>query len=868
MKFNLKLLIILILFSCCGQILSSQPIIIRDTTTISQKPKEPIRQFIDLNGKWERSTAGDEWEATELPKFDEKKKKVIYRRTFDIKAEWLNKYTWHLNFLGVEDEVEVYVNDKFIEKYLGAMIPFKVKISNKYLQASRNTIKLVISATSNTVYLTRKMNVYQQKSSTGILRSIELIGTSNAWISSVDYTNKYFPDLNSFQINTKIKISSAEAEKTDIKPQRNDTSSVNLGKNQYSVEAVIVDKQTNATFVQSNQLAFQYQAERTIKQNIDMRINSPTLWSPENPYLYELVVRIKKNGVIIDEYTKSIAFNDLKINKEGNQYSFILNGSPFDIKGIEYYENFNFANYEQMKKQMEQDIVLIKSLGANLIRIRNFAPNPYLIELCNKYGLFIIIDIPARCIPSAILATDEISVRLKNIADRMIFTYNSNVSLIAWGISSGIIEHTQEFKDYSKIIINLVRNNSDKFIYKEVDLSAKKISSEGVDFIAIKENRENPNLSEVKFHILNQINEIKGKPILISYGTLVIPDNNNGYSDPLSIEHQAYYIQGINTIINELNLAGGVLWSFNDYELNSPIMILDYSEQYLCSSGIVDMNRSQRKSFFTLQAHFNNEKEPLLNAGSYKESSPISYIIIGIAVSLIILFLVNRFRRFREYLLRSMFRPYNFYADIRDQRIISTVQSFLLAIVIAFTLGIFFSSLFYFFKSSETAQYFYKIFIPGSLCQEIFYKMVWMPEMMMITVSIISFISILVIAAILRGFSIFVSNRIFFKDTFIITVWAGTPFIILLPLSIILYRVLFIMPDILWISVAVLVLLAFWIIYRILRAVAVVFDVIESRIYLAGTAFIVLVKLIMITIYQINFSVFAYLKFFLHNLLN
>jgi beta-galactosidase len=280
------------------------------------------------------------------------------------------------------------------------------------------------------------------------------------------------------------------------------------------------------------------------------------------------------------------------------------------------------------------------------------------------------------------------------------------------------------------------------------------------------------------------------------------------------------------------------------------------------------MNRSQRKSFFTLQAHFNNEKEPLLNAGSYKESSPISYIIIGIAVSLIILFLVNRFRRFREYFLRSLFRPYNFYADIRDQRIISTVQSFLLAIVIAFTLGIFFSSLFYFFKSSETAQYFYKIFIPGSLCQEIFYKMVWMPEMMMITVSIISFISILVIAAILRGFSIFVSNRIFFKDTFIITVWAGTPFIILLPLSIILYRVLFIMPDILWISVAVLVLLAFWIIYRILRAVAVVFDVIESRIYLAGTAFIVLVKLIMITIYQINFSVFAYLKFFLHNLLN
>ncbi len=868
MKYNLKLLIILILFTCCGQILSSQPIIVRDTTPIIEKSKEPIRQFIDLNGKWERTTDEDEWGTTDLPKCDESLKKVVYRRTFDIKSDLLNKYTWNLSFLGVEDEVEVYVNDKFIGKYLGAMIPFTVKISNKNLQASRNVLKLVVTSTSNTVYLARKMNVYQQKSSTGILRSVELIGTSNVWVNSIDYTNKFIGDVNNCLINTKVKISSAKAEQSEVKPQKNDTSSVGTGKVQYSVEAIIVDKQTNATVVQSNQIAFQYQAERTIQQNIDMRISSPTLWSPSNPYLYELVVRIKKNGAIIDEYSKSIAFTNLTINKDDNQYSFFLNGNPFVIKGIEYYENCNFSSYEQMKKQLEQDVVLIKSLGANLIRVKNYAPHPYLIELCNKYGLFLIIDVPARCIPSAILATDEISVRLKNIADRMISSFNSNVSLLAWGISSGIIENTPEFKAYSKLIINLIRANSDKYIYKEIDLSAKNISTDGVDFIGIRENRENPNFSEVKFQILNKLTEIKGKPIFISYGMLVIPDNNNGYSDPLSIEHQAYYIQSINTIIKELNLAGGVLWSFNDYELNSPIMILNHPEQYLCTSGIVDMNRLQRKSFFTLQAHFNNEKEPLLNAGSYKESSPISYIVIGIAVSLIILFLINRFRRFREYFLRSMFRPYNFYADIRDQRIISTVQSFLLAIVIAFTLGIFFSSLFYFYKSNETAQYFYKILIPGGFCQEMFYKLVWMPEMMMVTVSIISFILIIIIAAILRGFSIFVSNRIFFKDTFIITVWSGTPFIILLPLSIILYRILFIFPDILWLSIAVFVILAFWITYRILRAVAVVFDVIESKIYLGGTAFISLITLIIITIYQLNFSAFAYTKFFLHNLLN
>lgn len=868
MKNLYKFLILLSLILLSNQLLISQPIIIRDTVAAIERPKEQLRQLINLDGKWERSYNEDDWEAFEIPYCNSIAKKIVYRRVFDIKPELLDKYSWHLNFLGIEDEAELYINDKFIGKYLGAMIPFTVKISNKYLQANNNRIKLVVSPASSFALLARKMNPYQQNSSMGILRSIELVGTSNVWVSGANYKNKFIGNSNSFLVNTTISISSSELEQNLAKPQRNDSSSNYFARTHFSVEAAVIDKQTNISIAQSNQITFQCQAERTIQQEANLTVSSPTLWSPANPYLYELVIKIKKNGVLVDEYSTTIAFTNLTINRDDRQYSFLLNGQHFDIKGIEYYENFNFLNYEQMKKQIEQDIAMIKSLGANLIRVKNFAPQPYLIELCNKHGLFIIIDVPAHRIPSKILATDEITVRLKNIADRMISYYNSNVSLIAWGLSSGIIENTLEFKAYTKLISNLIRANSDKFIYKEIDFSAKNVSCDGIDFLCIRADREELNFSEVKFQIVNKLTELKNKPILISYGMLVLPNNHNGYSDPFSNEYQAYYIQSINTIIKELNLAGGVLWSFNDYELSSPMLILNNEEQYLCTSGIVDINRSQRKSFFTLQAHFNNEKEPLLNAGSYKDSLPISYIIIGIAVSLIILFLINRFRRFREYFFRSMFRPYNFYADIRDQRIFSTVQSFFLAIVIAFTLGIFFSSLFYFYKSYEAAQFLYKIIIPCSFCQELLYKLIWMPELMMLSVALVSFILILIIAAILRGFAIFVSNRIFFKDTFIITVWAGTPFTLLLPLSIILYRLLFISPEIFWVSMASLIFLAFWICSRILRSVAVVFDVSKNKVYLAGTSFLSLIALIVITFYQLNFASFAYIKYFLNNIIN
>ena len=288
----------------------------------------------------------------------------------------------------------------------------------------------------------------------------------------------------------------------------------------------------------------------------------------------------------------------------------------------------------------------------------------------------------------------------------------------------------------------------------------------------------------------------------------------------------------------------------------------------ICSSGLVDRQRNQRPSYSTVVSIFNKEKDPIFNAGSYSERTPLIYIIMGIILCLIILYLINRFKRFREYLFRAFLRPYNFYADIRDQRIISNVQTLLLGLVISITFSLFTTSVFYYYKSSETAQYIYMLLLPFTFIQEYFYNLIWSPELFVITLSILLFGLIFLISLIIKLFSFFVKGRIFYTDTYTITIWSAVPVLLLLPFTIVLNKLLMLAPDVIWLIILILIIIIFWILFRIIRATAVVFDIRPMYSYIFGFSFIALIITLLISIYQIQFSLFSYTQYLFSVLLN
>ncbi len=839
----------------------------------SQKIKTIIpsntRITTELSGSWQKSINKIDWESAQVPSTDYNKEKVYYMKNLQFDNSTVKNYTWSLYFLGIDDNVEVYLNEQLIGKYFGGMTPFTVKIPQNLINQKNNTLMLVIAQSDEFSNKIRMLHTYSKMISIGSVREIFLVGTPHIWIKDINYKTKLNESFTNSYVNSKVNIASGEINSLLSQAFMKDSLGLKMnGKATVDISAQIRNKQTGETVSDAGTRQVEFENERAVTLSFDFNISNPKLWSPASPNLYEIVIKVTKAGKLIDEYAQALGIYDFK-TYSGDRAGFMLNGSPIILKGVDYIEDHSGTGQSLSPYRMEQDVILMKTLGANLIRFKHSAPHPYFAFLCDKYGMFFSVETPNYNVPTNMLNLYEIKSRFKNIAERLTGNYDNHPSLLAYGLGEGIIEGTPESIDYFNSIGKAIRSTSSKPIFKSILIGTKDLITEGIDFIVIKDSRK-----FLSYEVLNQkIQSIKekakGKPLVINYGFPIQPYNSNGYTDPLTVEAQRYYILTINNIVKNNSIAGSVFWSFNDFEVNNPLMLTNNNDQFLCSSGLLDRNRRQRLSYSTLQIIFTDQSEqPILTAGSYSESTPYIFLIAGIFTAIALVLFVRRFKRFREYLFRAILRPYNFYADIRDQRIISIGQTFWLAAINSITVGLFFSAIMYYFRTSDAAQALYSLIFPFEWLQKPLYRLIWMPELLSLIIAAIGFLFVFALSGIIRLFALFVKSKIYYTDTITITVWASTPLILLLPISVILIKILVIFPILALFFLAIAALVYVWIIFRIMKAVAVVFDVRNYISYSIGCGFIFIVAFFKLLYLNSAVSIFSYFSYLISYIMN
>lgn len=823
------------------------------------------RYVVSLSGNWETSYNGVDWHQTYIPNSNNTNSEVIYKRIFKLDKAMIGRFVWHIYFLGVEDQVEIYLNDLFIGRYYGGMTPFYVRLPETMILGESNTIKLIVSGAEHAAKQIKEQNVFSKKVVNGIIREPLLIGTPPVWTSAIEKKIDFSEGFANAKIYGKVSVSAGNIDKP--MPDSISSSNIDLDKIKVSVRTSVLIAETGDTVSRGVSKVVELSKERTIDVTYSHDIQSAKLWSPETPYLYKLYIQISKDGKVIDDIAYDIGLRDIRVETVKGKPGIFLNGKRCEFKGVEYIEDYYGSGQTLTTDRLEKDVMMMKVLGANIIRYKYGIPHPYLVNLCNKYGIMMLVELPVYNVPASIIALDEIKVRMQNNAERLLSTFNSHPSIIAWGIASGVFENTPEFLTFSKQLSEVFKKSSDKLLYKETLLGSQELNTDYFDFLLIKFKQQIRDFKVLR----DEINRMKGlagsKPIVCTFGKAIQPDNHNGFSDPVSLESQAHFIQNCFQLAKQLHTTGSIIWSFNDYSLQNPLLILNLKDNFICTSGILMRNRQPRLSFNTLQSLFNEEKKPLLNAGSYTEKTPLFFIVLGIALCILLISMAKRFRRFREYFFRSLLRPYNFYADIRDQRIMSTVQTFLLGIVISISMGLFYSSICYYYRNSEIAQYIFMILLPWSGIQELFFKLIWMPELLAILSSIVFFMFTFVIAFALKISSLFVKANIFYSDTLTITIWSGVPIIAFLPISIVLIKILVMEPSLIAVLSILCIAITIWVFYRLLRATAVVFDIMSVYAYIIGSVLLIGLVVIIIATYQVQFSLFSFGEYILQVLL-
>ncbi|HET6510833.1 MAG TPA: YIP1 family protein [Candidatus Kapabacteria bacterium] len=216
--------------------------------------------------------------------------------------------------------------------------------------------------------------------------------------------------------------------------------------------------------------------------------------------------------------------------------------------------------------------------------------------------------------------------------------------------------------------------------------------------------------------------------------------------------------------------------------------------------------------------------------------SPFNFLGYGFLLIILIFLLLNLDRRFRDYMQRALVRPYNFFADIRDQRIIPNAQTGLLLIAESGALLLVLGGLLYSFRSDTTARFFVEHFFPWSWVQNLLWDLSRDPLMLCFLGTLIIAGLLVAIALVVRFAAVFVKGRIYLSDTINVVVWSALPLIFLLPFGMIITRLD--RNETLGLTAMwVLVVLFGWIFYRLLKGVAVLFDIYPTRVYLyAGIA--------------------------------
>ena len=174
----------------------------------------------------------------------------------------------------------------------------------------------------------------------------------------------------------------------------------------------------------------------------DMTLDIPNvhLWDGvKDPYLYTATLRLVENGEVVDEISSRFGVRTFRVDpKEG----FFLNGRPYPLHGVSRHQDRKGLGNALTKAHHDEDMALIREIGANTIRLAHYQHDQYFYDLCDQYGMIVWAEIPyiSEHMPGG---RDNTISQMKEL---IIQNYN-HPSIVTWGLSNEITISTKDKAD-------------------------------------------------------------------------------------------------------------------------------------------------------------------------------------------------------------------------------------------------------------------------------------------------------------------------------------------------------------------------------------------------------------------------------------
>lgn len=319
------------------------------------RPQLVRGQWANLNGEWEFEAAKEDDAVPTGRTLGEKilvpfaaesvlsginrvEDRMWYKRSFTVPDSWSGQRV-NLNFGAVDYLATVYVNGKLIGSHKGGYTSFSFDITDALVSGSNELIVHVLDQTDmgedqavgkQTV---KKLGGIWYTSVSGIWQTVWLEPVANAHIEKLDMT----PDLQSQALKLTPAVQGAPG---------------------LTVEAVakvggeIVGRVTGAA-----------------GETLQLPVPNPRLWSPDDPFLYDLTVRLKNGEQVADEVTSYFGMREIKLGMEDGVLRPLLNGKfVFQMGPLDqgYYPDGLYT--APTDEALKFDLQTVKRVGMNMVR--------------------------------------------------------------------------------------------------------------------------------------------------------------------------------------------------------------------------------------------------------------------------------------------------------------------------------------------------------------------------------------------------------------------------------------------------------------------------------------------------------------------
>ncbi|MFC5531435.1 glycoside hydrolase family 2 TIM barrel-domain containing protein [Cohnella yongneupensis] len=276
----------------------------------------------------------------------------LYARDFKLTDEWVDR-PLYLIFEGVNSCFYLWINGKFAGYSQGSRMPSEFRL-NEHVRPGLNRMAVMVLKWCDGSYI-EDQDAWRYS---GIFRDVYLLSREQEHVRDVFVKPVLSSDGGSGEVTVELS-----------------------GEGSTTVTAELEDEGGN---VLSSGTVTLTEGMTSLK----LEIERPRKWNAEEPYLYGVVVRCGREVLRFSAGFRTVAIRG---------GAFTINGRAVKLKGVNRHDSHPVLGQTIPVSHMIRDLKLMKQHNINTIRTAHYPNDPRFLDLCDKYGFYVIDEADLEC---------------------------------------------------------------------------------------------------------------------------------------------------------------------------------------------------------------------------------------------------------------------------------------------------------------------------------------------------------------------------------------------------------------------------------------------------------------------------------------